>query len=63
MSKNKHVEKNPKESVLWREFNEWAGMNSVSMDHESDWRPWWECFLAGALAEHQRQQIFHGENR
>lgn len=31
----------------WIAFELWADAHAISDDHEEDWLPWWECFVAG----------------
>ncbi len=28
----------------WNSFTEWAEENGVSLDHEDDYGPWWDCW-------------------
>lgn len=28
-------------------FVEWAVANGVNMEHEEDWKPWWDCWCNG----------------
>ena len=37
---------------LWDEFCAWADRNGVG-PLEEDWREWWKCFQAGAVASHE----------
>lgn len=37
----------PRRSELWPAFEVFAANESISLEHEEDWRPWWDCFLAG----------------
>lgn len=33
-----------------REFDIHAEVNGISLEHEADWHPWWECWCAGITA-------------
>lgn len=41
---HKHV-CNP--NTTWDAFVEWAGDNGVSLEHQEDWQPWYECWMNG----------------
>lgn len=32
---------------IWLAFELWADQHFIGDEYEEDWRPWWECFLAG----------------
>ncbi len=34
------------EAAAFEEFWAWKGDEGIG-EHEDDWLPWWECFLAG----------------
>jgi hypothetical protein len=44
---------NPCEHPLWEDFLMYATANGVGTDHPDDWKPWWDCFLAGVKAVHE----------
>jgi len=39
----------------WEEFQNWADANGVSLEHEDDWKPWWECWRAAIDAKKQQE--------
>lgn len=37
----------PQKELIWGEFAAFAEGKGISLDHEKDWGPWWECFHRG----------------
>lgn len=53
----------PKEHPLWNSFCEWCKKNNgydPDQEHEDDWKPWFDCFLSGSLAERKLQRRKNG---
>jgi hypothetical protein len=45
-------------------FKAWAVENGVSLDHEDDFKPWFECFMTGwgAAVDHiYEERTLHGK--
>ena len=40
-----------REAYHWDKFELYADADGISLDHEDDWMPWWECWCAGIDAE------------
>lgn len=36
-----------KENVVWPFFEEYAVANDISLEHEDDYRTWWDCWYDG----------------
>jgi len=41
----------PRRHYLWPEFERFARVNGIDLEYREDWQAWWECFIAGAVAE------------
>lgn len=42
------------EDYLWNDFEVWADLNGVSLEHEIDWEPWWECWKSAIECKNQQ---------
>jgi hypothetical protein len=49
------MNENPKKHPLWLHFDDYASHNGISLENVEDWMPWWQCFLAGVIAQEENR--------
>ena len=37
--------------ACWDEFVDWCEDTGTSLEHEDDWKPWWECLSTAISAK------------
>lgn len=45
----------------WDEFRDWCEDNCVSLEHQDDWGPWWDCWKAAIDAKKAQDAIERDE--